>query len=185
MILVVGDSLSAEYGIKRNTGWVALLKERIASEKLHWQVVNASVSGETTQGGSTRLPALLTQHQPQVVVIALGANDGLRGQPIAAMKRNLRTMIEASQRAKARVVLIGMQIPPNYGRAYADEFAGAFAETAKALRLPFVPFLLDGIAQDTRLFQVDQIHPTEAAQPRLLDNVWPVVQTLLKTPAKR
>ena len=184
-MLVMGDSLSAEYGIKRDTGWVALMKERIAEEKLQWQVINASVSGETTQGGVARLPALLAQHHPQMVVIALGANDGLRGQPIASMKRNLQAMIRASQDAHASVILIGMQIPPNYGRAYADTFAQTYAEIARAQQLPFVPFLLDGIAAEPRWFQSDQIHPTQAAQPRLLATVWTVIEPQLRSHTKR
>lgn len=183
--MVIGDSLSAEYGIKRDTGWVALLDERLAQRGLGWRVVNASVSGETTSGGLTRLPALLGQHRPAVVILELGANDGLRGLPIATMKRNLAAMIELARAQGARVLLVGMRIPPNYGRPYAVAFADAFAHLAAATGIGAAPFLLDGIADRPEMFQADRIHPLEAAQPRLLDNVWPALQPMLaKVPRK-
>jgi acyl-CoA thioesterase I len=182
-LLVVGDSLAAEYGLARGSGWVALLARRLAGSHTQggaqYSVVNASISGETTSGGRTRLPALLKQHRPSIVVIELGANDGLRGLPLAAMRANLRAMIDASRAAGARVLLVGMHIPPNYGRDYAEGFHRSFAELARATRSALVPFLLEGIADDLTLFQADRIHPNERAQARMLDNVWPSLQPLL------
>jgi acyl-CoA thioesterase-1 len=182
VVLVLGDSLSAEYGLPRDTGWVKLLADRLASSagsRAQYSVVNASISGETTRGGRTRLPALLDQHAPAVVVIELGANDGLRGLPLDAMRDNLRQMAAASQAAGARVLLVGMQIPPNYGRSYSDRFAATFAEVAGAQKTALVPFLLDGFAAQLDLFQADRIHPNERAQPRMLDNVWKALRPLL------
>jgi acyl-CoA thioesterase-1 len=182
-LLVLGDSLSAEYGLPRGTGWVALLERRLAERKIDTQVVNASISGDTTSGGRSRLPALLEQHRPDVVVIELGANDALRGLPLAMTKANLLEMTRAAKAAGAKVVLVGMQVPPNYGKTYGDEFAHLFAEVAKSEGTALVPFLLAGVA-DARdapsLFQADRIHPTQAAHPRLLDNVWPVLAPLLR-----
>jgi len=180
VLLVVGDSLSAEYGLVRGAGWVKLLEQRLAQKRLgQYIVVNASISGETTSGGRTRLPELLKAHRPAVVVIELGANDGLRGLPLDLMRANLRAMIDASRGAGAQVLLVGMRIPPNYGRDYAERFFGAFGELARETKVALVPFLLDGMADDLSLFQADRIHPNEQAQPRLLDNVWPQLQPLL------
>lgn len=180
MVLVMGDSLSAEYGIKRDAGWVKLLNERLAQRKFNWRVVNASVSGETTSGGLNRLPPLLAEHRPRVVIVELGANDGLRGLPVAAMKRNLGAMIETARNNGARVLLVGMRIPPNYGREYATAFAGAYAALASSASVAYTPFLLDGIADTPEMFQADRIHPNESAQARLLDNVWPALEPLLR-----
>ena len=180
-LLVLGDSLSAEYGLARDTGWVKLLERRLqqAQGGEQYSVVNASISGETTSGGRTRLPALLRQHRPAIVVIELGANDGLRGLPLATMQANLRAMIDASRAAGARVLLVGMRIPPNYGRDYAERFHQSFIDLARDRKVALAPFLLDGIAEDLTLFQPDRIHPNERAQPRLLDNVWPALAPLL------
>lgn len=182
-VLVVGDSLSAEYGLPRGTGWVALLEQKLAAEKLPHQVVNASVSGDTTAGGRTRLPALLAKHQPSHVVIELGGNDALRGLPLSMTEANLTAMVQAAQTAGARVTLVGMQVPPNYGPAYTRDFADLFAKVAKAQRTALVPFLLKNVADApdaASLFQADRIHPSAAAHPRLLANVWPVLQPQLK-----
>ena len=181
-ILVVGDSLSAEYGLKRGSGWVALLEKRLASEKMAATVVNASISGETTSGGRSRLAALLAQHKPTHVVIELGGNDALRGLPLSMTEDNLLQMTEAAQRAGAKVLLVGMQVPPNYGTAYGNEFAGLFAKVGKARKAAVVPFLLKGVADGpnaTALFQADRIHPREEAHPVMLDNVWPELKKLL------
>jgi acyl-CoA thioesterase-1 len=178
-ILVVGDSLSAAYGIPQQSGWVALLAER--SKAADHIVVNASVSGETSAGGLARIDAELRRHRPKVVILALGANDGLRGLPISELRTNLSTMVVRSRRAGARVVLAGMRLPPNYG-AYARSFDASFDTVAKASGAALVPFLLDGIAADPRHFQPDGLHPTAAAQARILDNIWPVLAPLLNTP---
>ena len=182
LILVVGDSLSAEYGLKRGSGWVALLAARLAQRKSAARVVNASISGDTTSGGRTRLPALLKQHRPDIVLIELGGNDALRGLPIAMTRGNLEAMARAARAAGARVVIAGMQLPPNYGRQYGDQFAALFATVAKAEGAALVPFLLTGVAdvpQAESLFQPDRIHPTAAAQPTILDNVWPALAPML------
>ncbi|MHA7600718.1 arylesterase [Alicycliphilus sp. T452] len=182
VILVVGDSLSAEYGLPRGSGWVALLEKRLAQEKIGATVVNASVSGDTTAGGRARLPALLKQHSPTHVVLELGANDALRGLPLANTRDNLAWMVEQSQAAGARVLLVGMQMPPNYGADYARRFAALFEAVAKERKVPLVPFLLHGIADvpdSTALFQPDRIHPRAEAHPRMLDNVWPQLRKLL------
>lgn len=181
-ILVVGDSLSAEYGLQRGSGWVALLEKKLAAEKRTVRVVNASISGDTSSGGRSRLGALLAQHQPAVVVIELGGNDALRGLPLAMTERNLAEMSRAAKAAGAKVLLLGMQVPPNYGRAYGDEFAALFAKVAKAEGTALVPFLLKGVADRpnaTALFQPDRIHPREAAHPIMLANVWPALKPLL------
>jgi acyl-CoA thioesterase I len=178
-ILVLGDSLSAEYGLTRGSGWVALLARRIESRKLPYTVVNASISGETTSGGRTRLPALLERHTPKIVVIELGGNDALRGLPIAATEANLREMARAVRQAGARPFILGMMMPPNYGRAYGEQFAAIFKRVADDEKAPLVPFFLEGIGDRLDLFQADRIHPTEAAQPILLDNVWPTLERLL------
>lgn len=182
-ILVVGDSLSAEYGLRRGTGWVALLEQRLAAEKIAASVVNASISGDTTSGGRARLPALLQQHRPTLVVIELGANDALRGLPLMLTQDNLSAMTQAAQQAGARVLLLGMQVPPNYGRAYADQFARVFEEVATAHKAARVPFFLKGVADapdSLTWFQADRIHPLEAAHPRILANVWPALKKELR-----
>lgn len=183
-VMVFGDSLSAAYGLATSQGWVSLLGERIAAEKLDWRVVNASVSGETTAGGLRRLPVDLDRHRPSLVVIALGANDGLRGQPVAASRANLEEMIRIARAARAEPVLVGLMIPPNYGIEYAREFRELFPRLAKAARVPLVPFLLEGIADRRDLFQADQLHPSAAAQPRILENVWPALAPLLQRPGR-
>ena len=183
MILVVGDSLSAEYGLKRGSGWVALLEERLAKEKVPAKVVNASISGDTTSGGRARLPALLAQHKPTLVVLELGGNDALRGLPISGTEDNLAAMAQAAQKAGAKVLLVGMQVPPNYGSDYTRRFSAAYEKVAKQFRTGLVPFLLAGVADvpDARaLFQADGIHPRAEAHPRMLDNVWPELRKLLK-----
>jgi acyl-CoA thioesterase-1 len=178
-VLVLGDSLSAEYGLARGSGWVTLLEKRIRNEKLDAEVVNASVSGETTSGGKTRLQALLDQHRPAVVVLELGGNDGLRGLPVKSAEANLRDMIAASQKAKAKVLLVGMQIPPNYGRDYTQKFAALYSTLSREMKVPLVPFLLEGVASKPDLFQADRIHPVADAQPIILDNIWPYLKSLL------
>jgi acyl-CoA thioesterase I len=181
----VGDSLSAEYGLRRGTGWVALLEKRLAAEKIKAKVVNASISGDTTSGGRSRLPALLKQHQPSHVIIELGGNDALRGLPLKMTQDNLSTMTEASQKAGAKVLLLGMQVPPNYGADYSAQFAKAFESVAAARKTPLVPFFLKGVAdganseQALKLFQADRIHPKEEAHPIMLDNVWPALKKIL------
>ena len=180
--MVLGDSLSAEYGLPRGTGWVALLEKRLASEKLTATVVNASVSGDTTSGGRARLPALLAQHQPSVVVIELGGNDALRGLPLKNTEDNLAAMVQAAQKAGARVLLVGMQVPPNYGSDYARRFAGMFESVARQHKTAVVPFFLKGVADvadAARWFQPDRIHPNAQAHPIMLDNVWPALRKLL------
>ena len=184
-VMVFGDSLSAAYGLPASQGWVSLLGERIARDRLAWRVVNASVSGETTAGGVRRLPEDLKRHRPSLVVIALGANDGLRGQPVAAARANLEEMIRLARAARAEPVLVGLMIPPNYGIEYAREFRELYPGVAKKARVPLVPFLLDGVAEKRELFQPDQLHPTAAAQPLILDNVWPVIEPLLRRSPKR
>ncbi len=177
-VLVLGDSLSAEYGLARGAGWVALLQQRMDKEKVDVTLINASISGETTSGGATRLPALLKQH-PAVVVIELGANDGLRGLSLSAAEKNLKTMIAAAQGAHAKVVLVGMQLPPNYGPDYTDRFVNMFGKLAKENKTALVPFLLEGIAEKQDLFQGDHLHPIATAEPALANNVWPVLKPLL------
>ena len=183
VILVVGDSLSAEYGLKRGEGWVPLLERRLAERKVAATVVNASISGDTTAGGRARLPALLKQHRPTHVVIELGGNDALRGLPVRSTRDNLLQMTRAAQAAGARVLLVGMQVPPNYGSAYTRDFEAVFPDVAQATQAALVPFLLKGVADApdaAALFQADRIHPVAAAQPAMLDNVWPALQKLLR-----
>ncbi|MEO6361909.1 MAG: arylesterase [Caldimonas sp.] len=182
-ILVVGDSLSAEYGLVRGSGWVALLGRRLASERIDAGLVNASISGDTTSGGLTRLPALLRQHRPDLVVVELGGNDALRGLPVAMTRANLAEMARLSKAAGARVMLLGMQLPPNYGRAYGERFAGVFADVARSEGAALVPFMLAGVADGPNaetMFQADRIHPLASAHPAILANVWPVLAPLLK-----
>jgi acyl-CoA thioesterase-1 len=181
-ILVFGDSLSSAYGIAAKRGWVALLAERLQRERLDYSVVNASISGETTAGGVSRLPRALARHQPAVLILALGANDGLRGLPVKEMKKNLAAMIGMSRKAGAAVLLVGMRVPPNYGPEYTQDFTAAFSELARSRKTALVPFLLEGMAEDLSLFQPDRIHPTEGAQPRLLETVWTALRPLLKSP---
>ncbi|MBX3678978.1 MAG: arylesterase [Rhodocyclaceae bacterium] len=178
-VLVWGDSLSAGYGLKANESWPALLQSRLAGLGLDTKVVNASVSGETSAGGRSRLPEALARNKPAVVVIALGANDGLRGLPLGMMRDNLLAMVDDAREAGAKVVLVGMRLPPNYGPAYTTKFQNTFNEVAKARKVPLVPFLLEGMATDPALFQADGIHPLAAAQGHLLDNVWPALKPLL------
>ncbi|HZW14513.1 MAG TPA: arylesterase [Noviherbaspirillum sp.] len=178
-VLVLGDSLSAEYGLNRGSGWVPLLEKRLKAEKIDASIINASISGETTGGGRARLPALLERHQPDVVVIELGANDGLRGLPLSAAEANLRSMITASHTAQAKVLLVGMQLPPNYGKAYTEKFIALFADIARSTGTPLVPFLLQGIADQPHMFQSDRIHPAAEAQPIMLENIWPFLKPLL------
>ena len=181
-ILVVGDSLSAEYGLRRGSGWVSLLERKLAQEKMTATVVNASISGDTTSGGRSRLPALLKRHQPTHVVLELGGNDALRGLPLKMTEDNLVQMVRAAQAAGAEVLLVGMQMPPNYGRAYAEDFNALYPRVAKAHKAQLVPFLLKGVAdvpQAAQLFQPDRIHPNEQAQATMLDNVWPALRRML------
>jgi acyl-CoA thioesterase I len=179
-ILVFGDSLSAGYGLPQTQGWVSLLEERLRAEKFPHRVVNASVSGETTTGGAARIAGALKTHRPDIVIVALGANDGLRGQDLRTMRRNLATMIDASRKAGAEVLLVGMRLPPNYGPAYTESFRQSFVELAREKKTPLVPFLLDGFAEDARYFQADRAHPTAQAQPLILETVWKGLKPLLK-----
>jgi acyl-CoA thioesterase-1 len=181
VVLVVGDSLSAEYGLQRGTGWVGLLAKQV-SGMAGVEVVNASVSGDTSSGGRSRLPSLLQQHHPTHVIIELGGNDALRGLPLSMTQANLQAMAQAAKASGAKVLLVGMQVPPNYGRQYSDDFAALFAKVAKAEATPWVPFLLKGVAdvpEAATLFQADRIHPNEKAQARMMENVWPVLKPML------
>ena len=179
-VLVLGDSLSAEYGLARGTGWVALAEQKLRQDKIDAVVVNASVSGETTSGGRSRLPALLSKYKPDLVVIELGANDGLRGLPVVAAQTNLRAMSEAAAKADAKVMLIGMRMPPNYGRDYADKFFAMYGTLSKDIKAPLVPFMLDGVADKPQLFQPDRLHPLAEAHPIILANIWPTLQQTIK-----
>ncbi|MFC5605325.1 arylesterase [Variovorax soli] len=182
VILVVGDSLSAEYGLKRGEGWVSLLEKRMADQRIAASVVNASISGDTTSGGRSRLPALLAQHKPTHVILELGGNDALRGLPLKSTEDNLNQMTRAAQAAGAKVLLVGMQVPPNYGGDYTRKFEALFQSVAAANKAALVPFLLKGVAdaqEAPALFQADRIHPAAVAQPRMLDNVWPELKKLL------
>ncbi|WP_390816207.1 arylesterase [Vreelandella aquamarina] len=176
-LLVMGDSLSAAYGIEQEQGWVTLLAERLDGEA---HVVNASISGETTSGGAQRFADIIGQQQPGIVLLELGGNDGLRGLPPAQMRTNLATMIEQSQQAGAEVLLLGIDIPPNYGQAYRDAFTSVFHSLADEYDIPLVPFLLEDIALNKQLMQSDGIHPTAEAQPIILDNVWPELESMLE-----
>lgn len=182
VVLIVGDSLSAEYGLKRGSGWAALLQERLTRQKVPARVVNASVSGDTTSGGRSRLPALLRQHRPAVVIIELGGNDALRGLPMSMTRDNLTAMARAAREAGARVLLVGMEMPPNYGAKYAQEFREVYSGVAQAEKTGIVPFFLKGVADGPdplKLFQADRIHPNENAHPLMLENVWPELRKLL------
>lgn len=185
VLLVVGDSLSAEYGLPRGTGWVQLLADRLRTSGSDYRVVNASISGETTSGGRSRLPALLKQYRPKIVVLELGANDGLRGLPLQVMKDNLGAMIRQSQAAGANVLLVGIRVPPNYGRDYTERFVAIYATLAREHKTAFVPFLLEGFADSLELFQADRIHPAVEAQPRMLENAWAALRPLVGVGPKR
>lgn len=181
-LLVVGDSLSAEYGLARGTGWVALLEKKLAEEKRAIQVVNASISGETSSGGRVRLPALLSQLRPMFLIIELGGNDALRGLPLSMTQENLAAMVNAGRAAGAKVLLLGMQLPPNYGKDYGQRFIDMYAQIAQKHQAHLVPFFLKGLADvpdSLRWFQADRIHPTEAAQATMLANVWPSLKKML------
>ncbi len=180
-VLVLGDSLSAEYGLARGTGWVALLIQRIHEKKMDVRVINASISGETTSGGLARVADLLKKYRPTTVIIELGGNDGLRGLSLKASEKNFRSIISASQAAKANVLLVGMQIPPNYGRAYTDQFSAMYGNIAKETKVVLVPFFLKGIVENPDFFQADHIHLTAAAHPHMLENVWPYLLPLIST----
>jgi acyl-CoA thioesterase-1 len=182
VILIVGDSLSAEYGLKAGDGWVALLQKRLAEQKKPHRVVNASISGDTTAGGRSRLPAALRTHKPAIVVLELGGNDALRGLPLASTRDNLAAMAKAAQAAGAKVIVVGMQVPPNYGSAYARDFEAVFTAVARDVKASLVPFLLKGVADRPDAmdwFQPDRIHPLAKAHPQMLDNVWPALKPLL------
>ena len=179
-ILVFGDSLSAGYGLAQDNSWVALLEKRLRDDGFSYKVANASISGETTTGGANRITGALQAHRPDIVVIELGANDGLRGQSIDIMKRNLESIIDASRRAKADVLLVGMRLPPNYGPTYTEKFRQAYSELARTKRTAFVPFLFEGFAEDLRFFQSDRVHPTAEAQALMLDTVWKGLKALLR-----
>ena len=179
-ILVFGDSLSAAHGIAGDAGWVSLLEQRLADREAQWQVRNASVGGETTAGGRTRLPALLEEFQPDVVILELGGNDGLRGLSLRALRENLAAMLDASNAAGARVLLAGIRIPPNYGPVYTERFEAVFADLAAERELPFVPFLLEGIALEPEMMLADGIHPSAEAQARILQNVWDELEVLVE-----
>jgi acyl-CoA thioesterase-1 len=181
VILVFGDSLSASYGIPANKGWVSLLEQRIQQKKSGYRVVNASISGETTSGGRYRIEQVLTEHRPAVVILELGANDGLRGLAIDATASNLDAIIAACLKRKARVLLIGMRLPPNYGRAYASKFQAIYPQMAQRHKIPLLPFLLEGFADNRELFQADGLHPATTAQPLIMERVWKVLQPLLAT----
>ena len=183
-ILVLGDSISAAYGMDLERGWVALLQQQLSEQQSGWRVVNASISGDTSAGGLQRLPALIERHEPDIVIVELGGNDGLRGYPIAQLRSNLTQMIEISRSQGAGVLLLAMEIPPNFGARYAGLFRDSYAEVARATETALAPFILEGIALDTDLMQADGIHPTASAQPRLLDNVLPHLTPLLEAPGE-
>jgi len=180
VILVVGDSVSAGYGLPGGNGWVDLLAQKLKADRYRYRVVNASISGDTTAGGRARLAPLLHQHKPAIVIVELGGNDALRGGKLATTRDNLDAMVATAQGAGAKVLLLGMQLPPNYGPAYVKEFGDLFTSVAKARRVPSIPYLFAGFGDDLAFFQSDRIHPTVDAQPKLLDNVWPALQPMLK-----
>ncbi|HET7395244.1 MAG TPA: arylesterase [Gammaproteobacteria bacterium] len=184
-ILVMGDSLSAAHGLEAGQGWASLLQQRLAAQGYDYTVINASISGETTAGGLTRLPQALGQHKPAIVILELGANDGLRGLPLKLMQQNLGRMITLSSKAGAKVLLVGMLLPPNYGPQYTQAFSAVYPALASHYRLPLVPFLLDGVAQDRKLMQADGLHPKAVAEPRVLDNVWAKLAPMLAKPASK
>jgi acyl-CoA thioesterase-1 len=179
-ILVFGDSLSAGYGLAQTQSWPSLLEKRLREEGFDYRVANASISGETTTGGASRIEGALKAHRPDLVVLELGANDGLRGQSIDVMKRNLEAMIDASRRVKADVLLVGMRLPPNYGTSYTEKFQQVYSELARSKKTALVPFLFEGFAEDARFFQSDRVHPTSEAQATMLDTVWKGLKPLLQ-----
>jgi acyl-CoA thioesterase-1 len=179
LIMVFGDSMSSGYGLPQEAGWVSLLKKRLQQERLDYAVVNTSISGETTRGGLSRIAHSLAVHHPSIVILELGGNDGLRGQPVEATRDNLESIIKACQLHGAKVLLIGMRLPPNYGIAYTQKFQSIYPELAKRYRLPLTPFMLEGFGYDPGMFQSDGIHPTAAAQPIILDNVWKTLKSML------
>ena len=183
-ILVYGDSLSAAYGIPQDSGWVALLGERLKQRKSNYTVDNASISGETTAGGAARIEAVLTKSKPAIVIVELGANDGLRGLPVAQMKTNLAAIVQAAKRQGARVILVGMQMPPNYGAPYVNAFRVAFRDVARGERVPLVPFLLEGVPNEREMFQADNLHLVAEAQPILMENVWRKLAAMVIAPPK-
>ena len=178
-ILIVGDSISAGFGLDTRLGWVSLLEQRLEREGHDDRVVNASISGDTSAGGQARLPALLTEHKPDVVIVELGGNDGLRGQPPAQLQQNLAAMIDAAKTAGAKVLLLGMRLPPNYGVRYTEAFARVYTQLADEKQIALVPFFLEGVGGHPELMQADGLHPAAAGQKRLLDNVWPALKPLL------
>lgn len=184
VVLVLGDSLSAEYGLVRGTGWVALLEQRLQQKKIAASVINASISGETTSGGRARLDTLLKKYHPDILIIELGGNDALRGLALSASEKNFRDMITMANAAKAKVILVGMQIPPNYGRDYTERFFSLYARIAKETKSVLVPFLMEGVADKPEMFQADRIHLLAAAHPALLDNIWPHLQNALQIKIK-
>jgi acyl-CoA thioesterase-1 len=179
-VLVVGDSLSAEYGLARGSGWVALLEQKLKLEKLDARIVNASISGDTTSGGRSRLPALLAQHKPSVVVLELGANDGLRGLPVPSAEENLRAMVSLAKQNQAKVLLVGIRMPPNYGRAYTERFTGMYKELSADMKVPLVPYMLQGVDMLPTNFQADRLHPLATAHPVILNNIWPQLAPLIR-----
>ena len=179
-IMVFGDSLSSAYGIERNRGWTTLLQQRLDEKRLDYKIVNSSISGETTSGGSSRIAGALATHRPSIVIIALGANDGLRGLSLDAMRANLEAMVRSSRKSGARVLLVGMRVPPNFGPSYEDKFQNVYRDIATRERIPWVPFLLEGFADKPDFFQPDGIHPAVSAQPLVLENVWKGLAPLLK-----
>lgn len=179
-IMVYGDSLSAGYGLPRQAGWTNLLLQRLHDENFDYKIVNASISGETTLGGKNRIAQALSTHKPEIVIVALGANDGLRGQSLDAMRANLDAIIQTCVKRKVRVLLVGMRLPPNYGAAYTEKFHAIFRDLAQRRKLPLVPFLLEGFADNAALFQADGIHPAAQAQPLMLDNVWKILRPMLR-----
>ncbi len=181
-ILVIGDSLSAEYGLQRDSGWVALLGNRLAKEQTGYQIHNSSISGDTTSGGLSRLPAALRRYGPEIVILELGSNDALRGLSLQMTQDNLSKMISLSQQSNARVLLVGMQIPPNYGRRYTEQFQQLFASAAEQHKVALLPFLFEGMATDRQMFQADGLHPNEQAQPILMQNVWEKLRPMLARP---
>ena len=181
VLLVVGDSISAGFGLAAGEGWVNLLATKLKAGSYNYGVVNASISGDTTAGGRARLPNLLKQHRPAIVVIELGGNDALRGGDLATARADLDAMVATAQTAGAKVLIAGMQLPPNYGAAYVRDFSALFSDVAKTRKTAVVPFVFNGFGDDLSQFQGDRVHPTAAAQPRILANVWPVLQPLLRT----
>jgi acyl-CoA thioesterase-1 len=179
-ILVYGDSLSAAYGLSQDAGWPALLQARLKQKAMDYTVHNASISGETTSGGAARIAQALKAHPPKVIVVALGANDGLRGLPLAQMRANLAQIVRASQKANSRVLLVGMRLPPNYGETYTRPFAQIYVDLAREYKTALAPFLLEGMAEQRELFQSDNLHPTAQAQPIILDNIWRALAPLLQ-----